>query len=208
MREISVSDVPVDEIHPVEWADGRVRLIDQRRLPEEFLHVECSTAPEMVEAIQNMTVRGAPAIGIAGAYGLAADALNARAATPATLMRRVESSAAKLRMARPTAVNLAWSVDRCLDAARLVAQGVAQDRSGADEIRDELLYEAEAIFEEEQNAAVALGAYGAELLAGASNVITHCNAGALAVGAYGSAIGMIRAAVESGSSLQDRKSVV
>lgn len=187
------------EIRPVEWDGGVVRLIDQRLLPSELRHVECRTAAETVTAIKSMVVRGAPAIGIAGAFGLAADAANARAATPVTLMRRVESSAIKLREARPTAINLAWAVDRCIDAARLAATDVSADRAGADEIRDQLLFEAEAIADEEENAAIALGSHGAGLLPLSGNVLTHCNAGALAVGAYGTALGVIRAASEDGS---------
>lgn len=189
------------EIRPVEFEDGVLRLLDQRLLPGEIVWVECRSAAETIRAIKDMVVRGAPAIGIAGAYGLAADAINARAASTATLMKRVETSAAKLRAARPTAVNLAWAVDRVLAAARGAGEAGGEGREGADEIRDELAYEAEAIAEEEENACVAIGSHGADLLAGVENVLTHCNAGALATGAYGTALGVIRGAFETGETL-------
>ncbi|RIK09420.1 MAG: S-methyl-5-thioribose-1-phosphate isomerase [Acidobacteria bacterium] len=189
------------EIRPVEFEDGVLRLLDQRGLPGEIVWVECRSATETIRAIKDMVVRGAPAIGIAGAYGLAADAANARAASASTMMKRVETSAAKLRDARPTAVNLAWAVDRALAAARGAADAGGEGRDGADDIRDELAYEAEAIAEEEENACIAIGAHGADLLAGAENVLTHCNAGALATGAYGTALGVIRGAFDAGESL-------
>lgn len=186
----------VNEVRPVEFQDGVLRLLDQRALPDELVWIECKNVTDAVRAIKTMVVRGAPALGIAGAYAIAADTANSRIASPATLMKRIEASASRLRASRPTAVNLGWAIDRVLAAARAVAADVSPGREGVEAIRSEIIYEADAIAEEEENACIAIGAYGVELLEGAANVLTHCNAGALATGSYGTALGVIRAASE------------
>lgn len=195
--QIEGGDETYDEIRPVELADGVLRLIDQRQLPGRLEYVECKNAPEVVTAIKSMVVRGAPAIGIAGAMGVAAHAASARAATPTTLMKQIESAARRIRDARPTAINLAWAVDRVAEAAR----AAAADGATADEIRDVATIESEEIAYEEESACEAIGAFGDELLPSSGNVLTHCNTGALATGAYGSALGLIRGATESGCAL-------
>ena len=141
-------------------------LLDQRLLPREERWIECRTASDVAEAIRTMVVRGAPAIGVAAAYGMA-------------MATDLASAAAELKAARPTAVNLAWAVDRMLRASGGVA-------------------EAEAIHREDVEANMRIGAYGAALLGHSSTVLTHCNAGALATAGYGTALGVIRAAVERG----------
>ena len=154
----------------IEWADGFVRLIDQRRLPGELVLLECRSVDELCEAIRTLAVRGAPALGAAGAMGVA---LAAARGEP------LEEAAERLRATRPTAVNLAWGVSRALAAADPAAEAV---RIAAEDV--------------ERNRR--LGAHGAELLPVDARVLTHCNAGSLACVGYGTALGVIRAAHEAG----------
>jgi len=170
----------VDPIPPtVAWSDGTVRLVDQRRLPAELAFVECRTVAEVVAAIRDLTVRGAPALGATGAFGVAL------AATAGASEADVCDAAAALRDARPTAVNLAWGVDEVLDAW----QGGGADAA---------LARAHTIAAADVAANRALGAHGAALLPPVASVLTHCNAGALACVGYGTALGVIRAAHERG----------
>ena len=167
-------------VTPLRW-DGRVlSLLDQRLLPREEVWVPCATASEVAEAIRSMVVRGAPAIGVSAAFGLAMTAMQGG---------DLAVAADELKRARPTAVNLAWAVDRMLRAA---PGDAGRERSG------DLVREAERIFEEDLAANRAMGAHGAQLLGAQTTVLTHCNAGALATAGYGTALGVIRAAVESG----------
>jgi methylthioribose-1-phosphate isomerase len=163
----------------VEWRRGRLRLLDQRALPQRVRHVTCATPGEVAAAIRALVVRGAPAIGVAGAYGVALAARER--SSPAAVGR----AATRLRAARPTAVNLAFGVDRAL---------AAYDRGGAAAALDE----AHAIAAEDVAANRALGAFGAALVPAHARVLTHCNAGALATVGYGTALGIIRAADEAG----------
>ena len=171
---------PRDPIPPtIAWRAGRVRLIDQRELPRRLRYLECATVDELLHAITDLAVRGAPALGAAGAYGVALAAHTL--ATPGA----VRSAAARLRGARPTAVNLGHGVDLALEA---YARGGAPDALAA----------ARAYAEADVRANRALGAFGATLVARDARVLTHCNAGALACVGYGTAIGVIRAAAEQG----------
>ncbi len=170
-----------EPLRPVLYDDARdlVRLLDQRRLPAEETWLELAGSDEVAVAIKDLAVRGAPAIGVAAAYALAADAR--RGADGA----RLRDAAERLIQARPTAVNLAWAVRRMLRRAGLGA--------GA------LLAEAHAIRDEDEAACRRIGALGAPLLPPSARVLTHCNAGALATAGYGTALGVIRAAVEAGN---------
>jgi methylthioribose-1-phosphate isomerase len=161
-----------------EAADA-VRLLDQTKLPGEEVWVSLRTADEVARAITDLVVRGAPAIGVAAAYGIAVEAR--RGADVA----RLRAAAEKLVRARPTAVNLAWAVRRI---SRRIGLGAA-----------EVLAEAHAIRDEDEAACRRIGALGAPLLPPAARVLTHCNAGALATAGYGTALGVIRAAVEGGN---------
>lgn len=154
----------------IEWCHGRVRLIDQRLLPERLEFIEASTVDELCDAIVSLAVRGAPALGVAGAMGMA---------LAATTGVDPDVAAERLKATRPTAVNLAWGVDRGRAAADPVAEGV---RLAADDV--------------DRNRR--LGAHGAELVPRGGRVLTHCNAGALACVGYGTALGVIRAAHEAG----------
>ncbi|HEU4521842.1 MAG TPA: S-methyl-5-thioribose-1-phosphate isomerase [Thermoanaerobaculia bacterium] len=158
-------------VSPLRWTGDALHLLDQRLLPAEERWVECRSASDVAAAIRDMIVRGAPAIGVAAAFGVA---LAARQGED------LPKAAALLKEARPTAVNLAWAVDRMLA------------RSGG------YAAEAEKILEEDIAANRRIGKYGAELLGQRVTLLTHCNAGALATGGYGTALGVVRAAVEAG----------
>ncbi len=180
-----------ERVRALEWTGEALRLLDQRRLPHETGWVEARSAAEVAAAIRDMVVRGAPAIGIAAAYG-AALAVRAHAAGPAADWRPAfEAELRTLEAARPTAVNLAWALARMrrrLDAA-LVA---GEDPAAA------LETEARAIHDEDVAANRRMGALGAARLGGRCAVLTHCNTGALATGGWGTALGVIRSAHAAG----------
>ena len=161
-------------VEPIRWRGNALDLLDQRLLPREVRWVTCTDAHEVAVAIRDMIVRGAPAIGVSAAFGVALAAQRGD---------DVDAAAAELRASRPTAVNLMWALDRML-AAR-------------DAGRD-LTAEAESMFREDVEANKRIGRYGAELLGESVTILTHCNAGALATAGYGTALGVIRAAVEGG----------
>jgi methylthioribose-1-phosphate isomerase len=165
----------------IEWRRGKVRLLDQRALPQRVRFIGCATVDDLVGAITSLAIRGAPALGAAGAYGVALAAHTLRT------KRQVHTAAKRIAAARPTAVNLAWGVRRALDA---------YDNGGA----SNALAEAERIAAEDVARNRALGANGCTLVPIGASVLTHCNAGALACVGYGTAIGVIRAAAETGRS--------
>ena len=176
---------------PIEWqADGKVRFLDQTRLPQEESWVITDDYERIAEAIRRLEVRGAPLIGIAAAYGLALAARASGATDNDGLRTDVRRAAEVLRATRPTAVNLAWALDRMLNLI---------ENTCSDETRLLLLREARAIHDEDIAGNQRMGKHGAELIAAGANVMTHCNAGALATGGYGTALGVIRAAWESGN---------
>ncbi|HSS63008.1 MAG TPA: S-methyl-5-thioribose-1-phosphate isomerase [Gammaproteobacteria bacterium] len=184
----AVDVVLYDSIRPVEWRDGAVRLIDQRLLPSRTDHVICRSAAEVADAIRNMTVRGAPAIGVAAAYGVVLAARDRYAEDPATWRQAVDSDLDRLASARPTAVNLGWAVNRM----RRTLEGLEGEPVAP------LLEEANAILREDLEANRRMGELGAALIDSASGVLTHCNAGALATAGYGTALGVIRSAFQLG----------
>jgi methylthioribose-1-phosphate isomerase len=172
------------------YREGRIlRLLDQRRLPSEEIWLALERAPEIAIAIRDMAVRGAPAIGVAAAYGVAF-ALRSGGSTPPT--ERFATARRLLGATRPTAVNLFAALDRM---ERRFA-GLASEPPEA--IEEALVAEADAIAAEDIEACRRIGRFGAELLAGERAVLTHCNAGALATAGYGTALGVIRGAVEAG----------
>ena len=171
-------------------------LVDQTRLPHQTLQVACTTPEEVAEAIRSMRVRGAPAIGVAAAYGLALAAQSADAQAAEAFIQQLEQAATMLRQTRPTAVNLQWALDRTLAKARAVAEheGVAAARQAVLEL-------AHAMAEEDVATNRRMGAFGLELVPSGANILTHCNAGALATVDYGTALGVVRAAHEAGRSI-------
>lgn len=176
-------------VQPIEWRHGKLLLLDQRALPESVRYLECSTAEEVAFAIETLAVRGAPAIGIAAAYGV----VLASSGGPDEAARAVS----RLSGTRPTAVNLFWALNRMNGALARYTTGNSNDRP----LEEFLLEEAEAIHREDLEINRAIGRHGQSLLPGSCTVLTHCNAGALATGGYGTALGIIRAAREAGKTL-------
>lgn len=174
-------------VTPIRWDLRRLHLLDQRLLPHQELWIECVDAAATAEAIRSMVVRGAPAIGITAAYGLALEAIR-HEGDPA-IADRLHEAAAHLRASRPTAVNLGWALDRMLSLAR---------RTELAELPNALSAEAEVIHRTDIEANRRIGALGASLLPATPTILTHCNAGALATGGYGTALGVVRAVAEGG----------
>jgi methylthioribose-1-phosphate isomerase len=190
------------------WQDGAVKLIDQTRLPSELIVLECHDWREVAEAIRTMKLRGAPAIGVAAAYGLALAACQSQAVTPAALLADLEEAAAGLRATRPTAVNLAWALERMLRRAHLspsplpdAGRGRGRGQGEVAAIRAALLAEAEQMADEDVATNRCMGAYGATLIPDGARILTHCNTGALATVDYGTALGVMRTAHEQGKRL-------
>ena len=177
-------------VETLRFRDGRLELIDQRVLPAEFTYYGCDSAETVAEAIRTMVVRGAPAIGCAAAFGVALAAERAKG-SPA-FDARLTAGFAVLRASRPTAVNLFWALNRMQRAWR-----AALPCSDA-VVAERLLAEAQAIFAEDIANNRRLGAFGAALLPHEATVLTHCNAGALATAGHGTALGVIRSAVQDG----------
>jgi methylthioribose-1-phosphate isomerase len=176
----------------VEWEKGSVRLIDQRQLPWKFEVLELRDPTAVAEAITDMVVRGAPAIGATAAYGMALAGLRSEADSMEGLRTDLEIAAERLCQARPTAANLAWAIKRQL--------AVAADPQWQtpDEVRAALIREAHAIADSDVATNRRMGAYGAALVEDGDTILHHCNTGALATVDYGTALGVIRAAHESG----------
>jgi methylthioribose-1-phosphate isomerase len=182
-------------IKTLEWTDAGVRFIDQTKLPTEEVYVTCKTYQEVADAIRTMIVRGAPAIGVAAGMGVAIGALKSQAKTLAEFEREFDVVCNVLAETRPTAVNLFWGIRRMrnkFDELRSLP---------LDEIKAELVAEARRMHAEDIAANQAMGRHGAVLLPASGTILTHCNAGALATAGYGTALGVIRAAVESGKKL-------
>jgi len=183
-------------IKTLEWTDGGVRFIDQTKLPTEETYVTCTTYEEVADAIRSMIVRGAPAIGVAAAMGVALGVRDSQATDHAALKRDFDHICDVLAATRPTAVNLFWAIRRMrAKFEQLSSQSIPR-------IQQELIAEAQRILVEDLATNEAMGKHGAVLLPSTGSVLTHCNAGALATsGGYGTALGVIRAAVESGKKL-------
>jgi methylthioribose-1-phosphate isomerase len=176
-------------IETIQWIDNSVVMIDQRRLPVEEKYVTCGTCEEVAAAIRNMTIRGAPAIGIAAAMGVALGMIEA---SETDLDTRFAAICDRLAKTRPTAVNLFWALDRM---KRLYDSLRGQPLAA---IRRRLIEEALRMREEDIEICRAIGRNGAALVPDRTTILTHCNAGALATAGYGTALGVIRAAVEAG----------
>src|SRR5262245_61415394 len=182
-------------IKTLEWTSQGVRFIDQTRLPTEEVYVTARTYQEVAAAIREMIVRGAPAIGVAAAMGIAVGIRQSSAEGEAGLRTEFEQIARTIGETRPTAVNLFWAIQRMRDKFNsVVAQPSAR-------IKDALTREAQQMYLEDIAANQAMGRHGATLMPSSGGVLTHCNAGALATCGYGTALGVIRAAIESGKKL-------
>ena len=171
-----------------------VVMIDQRKLPAEEVYVRCKTAPEVARAIKTMVIRGAPAIGVAAAMGIALGMRRSKATGTQKFAAEFHKTCELMASTRPTAVNLFWAIERmrrAFAAAALAGESV-------DQIKDRLDAESTAIHDEDVASCRAMGAFGAAVVPADARILTHCNAGALATAGYGTALGVIRGAVEKG----------
>lgn len=176
----------------VEWNNGHVQMIDQKRIPWELVLVDLPDYQAVAAAITDMTVRGAPAIGAAAAFGMALAAEQSPAKHMDGLLIDLREAAITLKNARPTAVNLAWAVDKLMELA------TSNEFNNPDDLREALLNEAQRIADEDVEINRRMGAHGAALVQDGDTILHHCNTGALATVDYGTALGVVRAAHEQG----------
>jgi methylthioribose-1-phosphate isomerase len=181
----------------IEWKDDAVVMIDQRKLPASEVYVTCKTANEVAKAIKTMVIRGAPAIGVAAAMGIAVGMIRSRATGTKQFTTEFQKTCELMAGTRPTAVNLFWAIERMKRAFAVAAQ----DGQSVDEIKRKLVAEARAIHDEDVQSCRTMGAHGATLVPSSARILTHCNAGALATAGYGTALGVIRAAAEQGKTI-------
>jgi methylthioribose-1-phosphate isomerase len=179
----------------IEWKDGKVFLIDQRKLPLKYEIISCSTYQEVAEAIKKMKIRGAPAIGVAAVFGIALAAYSSKADTYKEFGLDMENAKNCLALTRPTAVNLFWALERIMNLINI--------KKDVDlfKLKDIILQEAENIAREDIEINKAMGRYGASLIKNGSSILTHCNAGALATVDHGTALGVIRTAFKEGKKI-------
>jgi methylthioribose-1-phosphate isomerase len=176
----------------VEWLEGRVRMIDQRQLPWALEQVEYQDYPGVAEAIQQMVVRGAPAIGAAGAFGMALAAIASPASSVEGLRADLATAAQALNAARPTAVNLSWATAKMLKIAN------GGDFAGVADLQQAIVAAAQRLADDDVNINRLMGGHGSQLIKNGDTILHHCNTGALATVDYGTALGAIRAAHEDG----------
>ena len=182
------------ELRTVEWKDDSVVMIDQTKLPNELVFVRYTDYNDVANAIRTLVVRGAPAIGVSGAFGMALAALHSSSKTKEDLFSDLENAKKILFETRPTAVNLSWALEQIMQIAR--------KSETVSEIRDDVIIKAKQMAEEDININKKMGKNGAELFQDNDTIMTHCNAGALATVAYGTALGVIRATNESGKNIK------
>jgi methylthioribose-1-phosphate isomerase len=182
-------------IQTLEWTDNGVRFIDQTKLPTEETYVTCKSYKQVADAIRTMIVRGAPAIGVAAAMGIAIGVKDSKAESVGELKRELDQISDVIGQTRPTAVNLFWAIARMKEKfEQLRVRPISQ-------IKDGLIEEAKRMHAEDIAANQAMGRHGATLMPSSGGVLTHCNAGALATAGYGTALGVIRAAIEAGKKI-------
>lgn len=182
-------------IPTVEWKDGIVRMLDQTKLPLETVYAECKDYETVARGIKELWVRGAPAIGVSAAMGLALGARQITANSFDEFWPKFEEICSAMAATRPTAVNLFWAIDRI---KKLVQKNKDKD---LDAIRDLLVEESQSMIDDDIETNKKIGAYGAEFVSDGDNLITHCNAGSIATAGYGTAEGVMRSAVENGKKI-------
>jgi methylthioribose-1-phosphate isomerase len=180
------------EFKTIEWREDRIRLLDQRKLPRNLVYLDCKDASSVARAICTMAIRGAPAIGVAAAMGIALAAKKIKTRQPEAFRRSVEKVCEQMGKTRPTAVNLFWAIERM----RKILDQV--EASGVEKIKKKLEEEALRIYKEDIDVNRMIGRHGKALIREGDGVLTHCNAGALATAGYGTALGVIHAAWEEG----------
>ena len=174
-----------------------VVMIDQRKLPAQEVYVRCKTAKEVAKAIKTMVIRGAPAIGVAAAMGIAIGMRRSKATGTQKFAAEFQNVCELMAATRPTAVNLFWAIDRM----KRTFAAAAQAGESVDQIKDRLDRDSDRIHDEDIASCRAMGAFGAEVVPADARILTHCNAGALATAGYGTALGVIRGAVEAGKAV-------
>jgi methylthioribose-1-phosphate isomerase len=184
-----------DQLTTVQWCDGKVRILDQKQLPEDLVLLEISDYHGIVKAIKELSVRGAPAIGIAAAFGVVLATWYLNEVDRAGFLESTNRAILELKNTRPTAKNLFWSLERMRTALTKNLNKPLKD------VKMALLKEAKRIQQDDLDRCKNIGRYGAELLPNRANILTHCNAGALATAGYGTALGLVRAAVEMGKKI-------
>ncbi len=180
----------------IEWKGDHIRMLDQRKLPLKKEYYVCKAPKDVMDAIKKMVIRGAPAIGIAAGMCMALCAVRSKARSGSALLMDLRKTADTLEKARPTAYNLKWAIKRMLNRAERMTS------SSPEKIRESMIEEALSILKEDIDINRKMGYFGQELIPDGATVLTHCNAGALATGGYGTALGVIRAAVESGKKVR------
>lgn len=175
----------------IEFKDGKVALIDQTLLPSELKYIECDSVECIAAAIENLKIRGAPAIGVAAAFGLALTALQNSGKNREEILSELEKSSERLKKTRPTAVNLFWALDRVMKKAR-----------NSRNVAEAVVKEALRIYHEDIDTNKKIGECGAELIENGEVILTHCNAGSLATAGFGTALGVVRAAWQRGKKIK------
>src|SRR5687767_514790 len=181
----------------IDWKDDAIVMVDQRKLPAAEVYVTCRTAAEVAKAIKTMVIRGAPAIGVAAAMGIAIGMRRSNATGTKRFTTEFQKQCDLMAATRPTAVNLFWAIERMKRTFAEAAHGGC----AVDELKDRLRVEAHRIHDEDVQSCRDMGAFGAELVPDEARILTHCNAGALATAGYGTALGVIRAAAERGKNI-------
>ena len=178
----------------IEWKNNEVIMIDQTKLPNELVYVKFTDYNDVAEAIRTLVVRGAPAIGVSGAFGMALAGLQSKAETKEELLSDLEKAKKILFMTRPTAVNLVWGLEQIMK--------VAKENDSVDEIKESIIDKAKQMADDDIKINRDMGKHGSQLFENNDSVMTHCNAGALATVGYGTALGVIRATKESGKNIK------
>jgi len=178
----------------IEWKNNEVIMIDQTKLPNELVYVKFTDYNDVAEAIRTLVVRGAPAIGVSGAFGMALAGLQSKAETKEELLSDLEKAQKILFMTRPTAVNLVWGLEQIMK--------VAKENDSVDEIKESIIDKAKQMADDDIKINREMGKHGSQLFENNDSVMTHCNAGALATVGYGTALGVIRATKESGKNIK------
>lgn len=181
-------------LRTVEWKDNSVVMIDQTKLPNELVYVKFIDYKQVADAIRELVVRGAPAIGVSGAFGLALAALQSKAQTKDELLNDLEEARKILQETRPTAINLAWGLERIMN--------IIKSEDDMLKIKESVINEAKKMAEEDVEVNMRMGKHGSKLFDDSDTIMTHCNAGALATVAYGTALGVIRATRDSGKRIK------
>ena len=181
-------------LRTIEWKNNEVIMIDQTKLPNELVYVKFTDYNDVAEAIRTLVVRGAPAIGVSGAFGMALAGLQSKAETKEELLSDLENAQKILFMTRPTAVNLVWGLEQIMK--------VAKENDSVDEIKESIIDKAKQMADDDIKINKEMGKHGSQLFENNDSVMTHCNAGALATVGYGTALGVIRATKESGKNIK------